>query len=228
MRKIIAPMFLSLDGVMQAPGGPEEDISLGFAYGGWLVPHFDKDLGAAVGESFDGDFDLLLGRKTYDIFAAHWPTVAKDASADPGDRALGERFDRATKYVATHRPESLAWQNTESLGGDVVASLRKLRKEEGPVLVAQGSSELLQTLLAADLVDELRLMIFPVVLGQGKRLFGTGTLPGAFKLTRSSTSASGVLIATYARAGAVPLGSFALEQPNEAELKRRKEMKEGR
>lgn len=226
MRRIIAPVFLSLDGVMQAPGAPEEDTSSGFPYGGWLVPHFDADLGAVVGESLRGDFDLLLGRKTYDIFAAHWPEVAKDAAADPGDRALGERFDRVTKYVATHRPDSLRWQNSVALGEDVVATLQKLKGASGPDLVVQGSSELLQTLLAADLVDEFRLMIFPVVLGQGKRLFGRGALPAAYKLTRSSSSGSGVLFATYTRAGALPLGSFALEQPTEAELERRKAMKD--
>lgn len=227
MRKIIAPVFVSLDGVMQAPGGPEEDTSSGFEHGGWLVPHFDADLGAAVGQTFDGDFDLLLGRKTYDIFAAHWPAVAKDQGAEPSERALGERFDRVTKYVATHRPDGLTWQNTANLGADVVARLRKLKQEEGPDLVVQGSSELLQTLLAADLVDEFRLMIFPVVLGKGKRLFGRGTLAARFELTHSSTSGSGVLIATYVRAGAVAVGSFALEQPTEAELKRRNEMKHG-
>jgi dihydrofolate reductase len=221
MRKIIVPAFVSLDGVMQAPGGPEEDRSGGFAHGGWLVPYFDQDLGAAVGQSFRGGFALLLGRKTYDIFAAHWPEIAKNGHADPGEVELAELFDRATKYVATHRPEGLGWQNTESLGSDVVGRLRALKQEDGPDLIVQGSSELLQTLLAADLVDELRLMVFPVVLGKGKRLFGSGTVPGALALTHSSTSASGVLIATYARAGVVQTGSFALEQPTEAELERR-------
>ena len=227
MRKIIAPVFVSLDGVMQAPGGPEEDTSSGFAHGGWLVPHFDDDLGSAVGETFDADFDLLLGRRTYDIFAAHWPEAAK-SSPDRGDRALGARFNQVTKYVATHRPESLHWENTKALGADVVASLRELKQGNGSDLVVQGSSELLQTLLAADLVDEFRLMIFPVLLGRGKRLFGSGTIPLAFKVTRSHTSASGVVIATYARAGSLPTGSFALAQPTEAELKRRDEMKRGR
>lgn len=140
---------------------------------------------------------------------------------DPGEVELAQLFEGATKYVATHRPEGLGWKNTESLGPDVVGRLRKLKQEGGPDLVVQGSSELLQTVLAADLVDELRLMIFPVVLGTGKRLFGTGTAPGALRVTRSRTTASGVLIVTYARAGAVQAGSFALEQPTEAERERR-------
>jgi dihydrofolate reductase len=225
MRKIIAPVFVSLDGVMQAPGGPEEDPSGGFAYGGWTFPYFDEALGAASGETFAGSFDLLLGRKTYDIFAAHWPELARNpGTTDAGEVALAHVFNRATKYVATHRPESLSWQNSEPLGPDVAASLRKLKSGDGPDLFVQGSSDLLQTLLKNDLVDELRLMIFPVVLGKGKRLFGTGALPGAFKLTRSSTSTSGVLLATYVRAGAVQVGSFALEQPSAAELKRRNEI----
>jgi dihydrofolate reductase len=225
MRKIIAPVFISLDGVMQAPGGPDEDTSGGFAYGGWLVPHFDEQLGSAVGETLGGAFDLLLGRKTYDIFATHWPELAKRADADPGERALGERFNSVTKYVATHRPESLAWQNTKALGDDVVASLRTLKEQSGPDLIVQGSSELLQTLLATDLIDELRLMIFPVVLGRGKRLFDAGTLPRTFKLARSSSSSEGVLIASYVRGGELQTGSFALEQPPEAELKRRQQMR---
>ncbi|MET0341560.1 MAG: dihydrofolate reductase family protein [Polyangiales bacterium] len=221
MRKIIAPFFVSLDGVMQGPGGPEEDTSSGFTHGGWLVPLFDESLGASVGETFAGSFDLLLGRKTYDIFAAHWPEVAKHGHDDPGEHDLAVRFDRATKYVATHRPESLGWQNSVSLGHDVVASLRKLKAGDGPDLILQGSSELTQTLLAHDLIDQFRLMIFPVVLGQGKRLFGAGTVPRSFAVARSTTSPKGVLVVSYDRVGAMQTGSFALEQPTEAELKRR-------
>jgi dihydrofolate reductase len=224
MRKIIAPVFMSLDGVMQAPGGPDEDKSGGFAYGGWLVPHFDELLGASVGEVFAKPFDLLLGRRTYDIFASHWGVIAANpAGHEAGEVEMAQSFDRATKYVATHHPKTLGWKNSQALGNDLAASLRKLKADDGPELVVQGSSELLQQLLANDLVDELRPMVFPVVLGKGKRLFGESVKPGAFKLLSSSTSTTGVLITRYERAGELRTGSFALAQPSEAELARRAE-----
>ena len=181
-------------------------------------------------ETFSTPFDLLLGRRTYDIFAAHWPYVQHDPAASDFDKLnsdIAATFNRITKYVATHSPETLTWQNSRSLGDDVVATLRELKQTDGPVLLTQGSTELLQTLLANDLVDELRLLIFPLVLGRGKRLFGDGTVPAAFRLTKSATSPSGVLIASYERAGPVATGSFAMEQPTDAELERRRKLSAG-
>jgi dihydrofolate reductase len=211
MRKIIAGAFASLDGVMQAPGGPEEDTSGGFAHGGWTVPYWDDATAAFMEEGFRTPYALLLGRRTYDIFAAYWPkyeTQAAQADAQEGNLDIARQFNRATKYVATHHPHTLDWQHSQWLGEDVVAALRELKQQDGPRLLVQGSSVLLQALFAADLVDELRLLVYPLVLGKGKRLFGTDTLPAAFKLLESSTSPSGVLLAHYARAGEVETGSF--------------------
>lgn len=216
MRKIIASTFVSLDGVMQAPGGPEEDPVGGFKFGGWTFHYFDEVAGTAMDELFSKPFALLLGRRTYDIFAAYWP-YQKDSIADA--------FNPATKYVATHRPNSLTWQNTQSLGPDVVARLRQLKQEAGPDLLIQGSGNLIQTLLANGLIDEIRLMIFPLVLGKGKRLFGDDALAAAFKLTKSQASSTGVIMASYERAGEVKTGSFATEKPSEAEIERRKNWK---
>jgi dihydrofolate reductase len=207
MRKIKVTAFVSLDGVIQAPGGPHEDPSGGFEYGGWTPPYGDEAIGAAVGEGFTKPFDLLLGRKTYDIFAAHWPHIETDRKDDP-DASIAATFNRVTKYVATHLPKTLSWQNSQWLGEDVVAALRRLKKEEGPDLQVWGSSDLMQTLLAADLIDEFQLLFYPVVFGKGKRLFGSGTMPAAFKLVKSTTSQTGVLIATYERAGEIKTGSF--------------------
>jgi dihydrofolate reductase len=229
MRKIVTAAFVSLDGVMQAPGGPEEDPTGGFEHGGWLVPYWDDTLGAALDETFSMPFDLLLGRRTYNIFAAYWPHVQHDPGAgdfDKGTAEIGALFDRITKHVATHDPDTLSWQNSQSLGGDVVARLRELKATDGPILLTQGSSALVQRLLAADLIDELRLMVFPLLLGRGKRLFAEGTVPAAFRLTKSATSPSGVLVASYERAGAVTTGSFAMEQPTDTELRRRARMRE--
>ncbi|MER8994730.1 dihydrofolate reductase family protein [Mesorhizobium sp. M0678] len=217
MRKIIAATFVSLDGVMQAPGGPQEDPVGGFNFGGWTFHYWDDVMGAAMGETFSKPFALLLGRKTYDIFAAHWPYQKNDPIADS--------FNAVTKYVATHRPDSLSWQNSQPLGSDVVATLRRMKQEDGPDLLIQGSSELIQTLLANDLIDEISLLIFPLVLGKGKKLFGSGTIPAAFKLTRSQASTTGVLMASYERSGEIKTGSFATEQPSEAEIERRKNWK---
>ncbi|OBQ84442.1 MULTISPECIES: dihydrofolate reductase family protein [unclassified Mesorhizobium] len=216
MRKIIAATFVSLDGVMQAPGGPEEDPVGGFQFGGWTFHYFDEVAGEAMDELFSKPFALLLGRRTYDIFAAYWP-YQKDSIADA--------FNPATKYVATHRPDSLTWQNTQPLGPDVVARLRQLKQEDGPDLLIQGSGNLIQTLLANGLIDEIRLMIFPLLLGKGKRLFGDDAMPAAFKLIKSQTTSTGVIMATYERGGDVKTGSFATEQPSEAELERRKNWK---
>ncbi len=205
MRKILAATFVSLDGIMQAPGGPDEDTELNFRLGGWTFPFFDAALGASMGELFGQPFDLLLGRKTYDIFAAYWPRAAPD---DP----IGGVFNRVVKYVATHSRAPLDWENSRSLGDDIVATLTGLKAGEGPTLLIQGSGDLIQTLLAHGLIDEFRLMIFPVVLGRGKRLFASGAIPAALKLTASQSYPTGVITATYVPDGEVRTGSFALEE----------------
>jgi dihydrofolate reductase len=228
MRKIVVGAFVSLDGVMQAPGGPQEDPTGGFLHGGWTVPYWDDVTSAAMGETFSSPFDLLLGRKTYDIFAAHWPYVQMDPQASDFNAfnvEIARRFNAVTKYVATHRPVSLPWQNSRGLGTDVVAAVRELKKQDGPTLLTQGSSELVHLLLMHDLVDELRLLTYPLVLGRGKRLFGTDAVPAAFQLVTSKVSPNGAVIATYARAGEVKTGSFAMEQPTAAEVERRRSLK---
>jgi dihydrofolate reductase len=212
MRRIVVGAFVSLDGIMQAPGGPAEDPTGGFALGGWTVPYFDDAVGQAMGEMFARPFDLLLGRKTYDIFASHWPFVG-----------TGALFDRITKYVATRSPTlSIPWQNSRILGPDAAAAVRALKAETGPDLMTQGSSDFLQTLFENDLVDEINLLTFPVMLGAGKRLFAGGAAAGAFDLTSSIVSPSGVAVSRYSRAGAIVTGNFQLEPPTEAELERRK------
>lgn len=219
MRKVIVGAFASLDGIMQAPGGPDEDPVGGFDHGGWAFPYFDESMGEAVDEMFANQFDLLLGRKTYDIFAAHWPHAGAD---DP----IGSLFDRVTKYVATRSPDlKLDWRNSQTLGADAVAGVKKLKEENGPNLLTQGSTDFLQTLLRNDLVDELYISFFPVVLGKGKRLFGDGASPAAFKLLGSRTSGSGVTVNKYARAGEIVTGSFEFDQPTEAELERRRNLR---
>jgi len=218
MRKIVVGAMTSLDGVMQSPGGPHEDPVGGFRFGGWVAPYFDPVLGEAVGAMFAQPFDLLLGRKTYDIFAAHWPYVGAD---DP----IGPLFDRITKYVATRNPKPrLDWQNSQSLGADVVSAVSRLKQEEGPDLLTQGSTELLHTLFKHDLVDEIQLSIFPVVLGTGKRLFGDGISPGALNLVSSKVSGSGVTVNRYVRDGQIQTGNFQLDPPTDAELQRRRNL----
>ena len=218
MRRIIVATFTSLDGVMQAPGGPGEDPTGGFALGGWTAPHFDAALGASMGEIFGRPFDLLLGRKTYDIFAAHWPYVS-----DPNDPIAG-LFNRVTKYVASRSSPKLSWQNSRWLGQDTVASLQTLTGEDGPDLLIQGSSELLQTLWKHGLVDEFSVLIFPVVLSKGKRLFGDGTVPVGLRLVKSQAYPTGVIVANYAPAGDVRTGDFQLAEPSKAELERRRKL----
>jgi dihydrofolate reductase len=196
MRKIVVGAFVSLDGVMQAPGGPEEDPTGGFQHGGWTVPYWDDVTGAAMGETFSAPFDLLLGRKTYDIFAAHWPYVQMDPKASDFDALnveIARRFNAITKYVATHRPESLTWQNSRGLGTDVVGALRELKKQDGPTLLTQRSGKLVHLLLSHDLVDELRLLTYPLVLGRGKRFFGIDAAPAAFQLVTSKVSPNGAV-----------------------------------
>ena len=206
MRKIIVAAFLGLDGVMQGPGGPSEDTEGGFAHGGWVVPYVDEAFGNAMGELFSRPFELLLGRRTYDIFAAHWPHVP----ADSQDRPLADLFNGINKHVATHRPQTLEWPNSHGLGDDIIASLRSLKQQDGPDLLTQGSSELVHQLLATDLVDELRLLVHPVLLGKGKRLFADDGKPAAFRLESSLASSSGVVISHYVREGEVRTGSFEL------------------
>jgi dihydrofolate reductase len=227
MRKVVVGAFVSLDGVMQAPGGPQEDKTGGFQHGGWTVPYWDDVTGAAMNETFSVPFDLLLGRKTYDIFAAYWPYVQMDPKASDFDALnveIARQFNAVTKYVATHRPESLTWQNSRGLGTDVVAAVRELKNQDGPTLLTQGSSGLVHLLLARDLIDEIRLLTYPLVLGRGKRLFGTDAAPAAFRLVTSKVSPNGAVIATYARSGEVKTGSFAMEQPTAAEIERRQNL----
>jgi len=212
MRKLVAITQMTLDGVMQAPGGPEEDPTGGFELGGWSFGYFDDALGQEIGKSLSKPFDLLLGRKTYEIFAAHWPH---------SEGPIADALNGATKYVASRTLESVDWQNSQLLEGDAADAVAKLKEEDGPELQVQGSSDLLQSLLAADLVDEHRLCIFPVVAGSGKRLFGEGASPAGLELESSATSPNGVVIATYRRAGEIKKGSFAFEEPPEAEVERR-------
>jgi dihydrofolate reductase len=194
MRNLIVINHVTLDGVMQAPGGPQEDPSNGFTHGGWAMPTGDEDSdGRAIDELIARKFELLLGRRTYDIWAGYWP--------QHGDNPVGEIFNRVTKYVATHRPDSLDWEHSQPLGGDVAAAVRELKASAGPELHLWGSSNLLQTLIAADLVDEYRLWVFPVVLGQGKRLFENGVPPRKLTLVESRATSGGVLLNTYRPAG---------------------------
>jgi dihydrofolate reductase len=216
MRKITGGVFLSLDGVMQAPGGPTEDWTGGFELGGWTATLWDETMGNAIGAVFGGPFDLLLGRKTYEIFAAHWPYVGAD---DP----MGALFDGVNKYVVTHGDEPLEWQNSHRLGS--IAEIAALKQGDGPELLIQGSSTLYPRLFAAGLVDRLFVMTFPVVLGGGKKLFGPGTPPFALKLIESQTSTTGVTIATYEPAGEVPIGSFQMGEPSAREQARQERMK---
>lgn len=219
MRRIIVATFISLDGIMQAPGGPQEDPTGGFSFGGWTAPHFDEALGASLGEIFGRPFDLLLGRRTYDIFAAHWPYVT-----DPNDPIAGV-FNRVTKYVASRSTPELAWRNSRHLGGDTVGALQAIKAGDGPDLLVQGSSELLQTLWKHRLVDELSVLIFPVLLGRGKRLFGDGTAPSGLRLVKSRSFPAGVIVANYAPDGVVRTGDFQLAGPSEAELERRRNLR---
>lgn len=202
MRKIVILSFVSLDGVMQAPGGPEEDTSGGFKYGGWTVPYSDEFSGNLMGEQMSMPFDLLLGRKTYDIFAAYWP------KQDPSGYVAGP-FNKATKYVVSDSLPELIWENSVLIEGDVVQKIKELKRQDGEMLQVHGSGNLIQTLLQNDLVNELWLKIFPVTLGNGKRLFAEGVMPAAFELTQSTTTPKGVIFANYKRAGDVKTGSFA-------------------
>ena len=198
MRKIIVLSFITLDGVMQAPGGPQEDTDGGFKYGGWVVPHFDEQGGQIMHEQMTKPLDLLLGRRTYEIFASYWPT---HESEWPG-------INSVTKYVVSSTRTNSLWDNTVFIKDNVVEAIRRLKQQDGPDLQVHGSSNLIQTLMAHDLVDEFWLKIFPVTLGTGKRLFDKGTIPASYTLLESKSSPSGVIFATFKRAGDVETGSF--------------------
>jgi len=201
MRKLIVSTFLTVDGVMQAPGGPEEDEAGGFAHGGWSVNYFDDVVGEAMGGLMGKPFDLVLGRKTYDIFAAFWP----DASEEEGAKPLNE----ATKHVASRSRPALEWDKSVLIEGDAAEGVADLKQQNGPELQVHGSGDLIQTLLRHGLIDEFHLLVFPVVLGSGKRLFADGTLPAGLELVDGKVSPSGVVIGTYRPAGELVTGSFA-------------------
>lgn len=196
MRKIVVLSFISLDGVMQAPGGPEEDPSGGFKYGGWTVPYFDEKAGEQMGEQMGGDYDLLLGRKTYDIFAGYWPEHTEE----------WPQVNQINKYVVSKTLTDPSWENTKVLSD--AEAIKKLKAEEGKMLQVHGSGKLIQSLMEHDLVDEFWLKIFPVTLGQGKKLFAEGTIQAAFTLEKSFVTPSGVIFANFKRAGEVKTGSF--------------------
>jgi dihydrofolate reductase len=203
MRKLIVSTFLTLDGVMQAPGGPGEDDDAGFAHGGWSVNYWDELMGQVMGEAMSTPFDLVLGRRTYDIFAAHWPRASEEDGAKP--------LNDATKYVASRGHPTLEWSNSVLIEGDAAGGVAALKEAQGPELQVHGSGNLIQTLLRHDLVDEYRLWVFPVVIGSGKRLFSEGTIPSGLRLVDSKVSTTGVVIGTYEPAGEIVTGSFALD-----------------
>jgi len=222
MRKVIVGAMVSIDGVMQAPGGPEEDPTGGFKFGGWVAPFADIDpvFGEEIGKLFGEPFDLLLGRRTYEIFAAYWPYAEGGFYDD-----IAKTFNRITKYVATRNGVDLTWKGSIALR-DATKHVAKLKHEDGPALVTQGSTELVHSLLAAGLVDEIRTFTFPVLLGKGKRLFDESSEPRAFKVTHSAISLNGIIHATYARAGAVKTATIGgAQEPSAAELARREKLK---
>ncbi len=214
MRKIVAAVFMSLDGIMQAPGGPDEDRRGGFDYGGWVFTYSDNEFGESLNELFAQPYDLLLGKRTYDIFNAYWPY---NGNIEPG-----AEFNRTRKYVATHHPDTLSWNNSEWLGEDPTARLAELKRGDGAMLLTQGSAGLVHQLLAADLVDELMLMTFPIVLGKGVRFFDETSTPRAFKVASSRITSSGIVVARYEKHGKVETGSFPTGEPSKAELERRR------
>jgi dihydrofolate reductase len=203
MRKLIVQTFLTLDGVMQAPGGPGEDDDGGFAYGGWSVNYWDDQMGQVMGEATSRPFAMVLGRRTYDIMAAYWPTAPEETGA--------KVFNDATKYVATHRPLTPEWSNSVQIEGDAADGLAALKAEDGPELQVHGSANLIQTLLAHNLVDQFRLWVFPAVIGSGKRLFADGTMPSGLRLVDHKVSTTGVVMGTWEPAGEIAIGTFAAE-----------------
>jgi len=220
MRRLIASTFVSLDGVMQGPGAPEEDTTGGFALGGWTFNYWDDAMGRSM-NGFDGkDRELLLGRRTYEIFEAHWPY-------QPADDPIAQTFNATRKYVASRTLNTLAWNNSTLLQGDVAAAVAELKSESGPDLQIIGSGNLIQTLRAASLIDEYNVWTFPVVLGRGRRLFEAGAKAGALRLAASQASSTGVVMSTYVPAGEVPVGSFGQGPPSAKELERRAKLARG-
>jgi len=212
MRKLTGAVFLSLDGIMQAPGGTEEDPSGGFRFGGWTVPFWDEDMGPFE-KILGSEYDLLLAKRTYDIFSAYWPYNQ--------DNPIGARFQRINKYVLTHSDEPLSWENSHKLSGDTAVAVEELKRSEGRDLLIQGSSTLYAPLISAGLIDRLVLMTFPVVLGEGKSIFDGSLKPSGLKLVDSFVSGTGVVTAIYEPAGDVKTGTFETKEPSEAELERR-------
>ena len=204
MRKLVAVTFLTVDGVMQAPGSSDEDREGGFAHGGWVVPHFDEQGGAHMVQLIQRAGALLLGRKTYDIFAAGWPHA-------PDTDPIAAVYNRIPKYVASRSPRRLAWANSHQLGADIPGEVANLKEQDGGELQVPGSSGLMQTLLHSDLVDEFHLLVFPAIAGSGKRLFGEGAIPRALALTSIETTTTGVVIQVYARTGALRTGEVGPE-----------------
>jgi dihydrofolate reductase len=215
MRKLVVNTFMTLDGVMQAPGGPQEDPTGGFEYGGWAVNYFDDEMMDRMAES--GPYELLLGRGTYEIFAAHWPY-------DEGP--IADHLNSTRKHVASTTLDRVDWNNSTLISGEVADYVRAIKEEDGPEIQVHGSPGLIQTLLRHDLIDEFRLWIFPLVLGSGKRFFGEGATPAGLRLVDSATTKSGVTVNVYTRAGEIEPGSFEFEEPTEAEVERRRRLEE--
>jgi dihydrofolate reductase len=213
VRKLVVNTMMSLDGVMQAPGGPDEDPTGGFTHGGWAANYFDEEMMRQVAES--APYELLLGRGTYEIFAAHWPY-------DEGP--IADHLNSTRKHVASTTLERVDWNNSTLITGDVAEYVATLKSQDGPEIQVHGSPGLLQTLIEHDLIDEYRMWIFPLTLGTGKRAFGDGTIPAALKLVDSKVSGTGVTINTYERAGDIDTGSFEFDEPTEAEIERRKKL----
>jgi dihydrofolate reductase len=219
MRKIIVFAFLSMDGVIQAPGGPEEDPSNHFKWGGWMFPFSDSTTDETLGNILSAPFDLLLGRRTYEIFAAHWPYQ--------GNNPIAEKFNRIQKFVVATTPPDLSWENSTLITGDVVSELKRLKEQDGPDLFVHGSSRLVQTLLRNKLIDVLHTWIFPLTLGTGKKLFEEGTQALEWQLSSVSSAKTGVIIASYVPGGDVRTGSFVPDKASEPELARRRKIQEG-
>ncbi len=220
MRKIIVGAMVSMDGVMQAPGGPTEDPTMGFKLGGWVMPYFDQEFGEELDRLFKEKFDLLLGRKTYEIFAAYWPYYDEDAA----DGGIAKLFNDIKKYVVSRSGDvDTGWVGSVLLRD--IAEVKRLKQEAGPNLVTQGSTELVHALLAHDVVDAMSIFTVPVVLGGGKKLFADGSAPHSFKLTASRVTSNGLIVGHYERAGAIRIGDTALDAPSDREVARRERMK---